>query len=539
MSPDSDLLLYGAALLDATRAARPRKAIRGRRVPSEAVWVRNGRIAAVGPPALLRRRAGRSATRVDLGGGTLTPGFTDSHVHLVTWIRALREPWMRDQSPESIERAVRERMDSAPREEWLLIRGWLPREWPDARTARSLLDRVAPDRPLVLYAVDGHSVWANGAAFRRAGIDERAPDPPGGMILRDRSGTPTGALVEEARKLITERIHRGTKTQDDLADAIAKARSLGITSAHDFDRAGTWRAASDLAREGRLGLRLLVSVPVDSLEAGETLGLAAGFGGERLRVGPVKMFADGTLGSATALLEAPYEGSDQRGVEVMAPRSLAAACSRAADAGLSVAIHAIGDRAVHNALDAIESTREAGRQFPLPPRVEHVQLSRSEDWARFRKLGALASVQPIHQLSDRILARRHWGGRTGRSYAWKSLAAAGARLIFGSDAPFDRAGPLLAIQAALLRREGEEPSSAAFHPEQRIGLRSALHAHLEEPHRAAGWPLPLGRIAPGYGADLAHFDHDLRETPVDQWHHARVLRSWVGGEEERHRGRRG
>lgn len=532
MTGSSDLLLHGATLLDASIASRPAKAPRGRRRPDQAVWVRGDRIMAVGSLAAVRARAGRGAARLDLGGGTLTPGFTDAHIHLVTWIRALGEPWLRAQDARSIEIAAAERMKAAPGEDWLLLRGWLPREWPSVERAQGLLDRIAPDRPLVLHAVDGHSVWGNRLAFERAGIDDRTENPPGGTVERDRSGRATGALLEEARKLMTERIRRGTPTRVDLAAAVAKARSLGITSAHDFDRGATWKAAAELEREGKLRFRLLLSVPVASLEAGETLGLAAGLGGERLRVGPVKMFSDGTLGSATALLEDPYEGSSDRGTEVMTKAALAAACARAADAGLSVAIHAIGDRAVRNALDAIESSVEAGKRFPLPPRIEHVQLSRAEDWERFRRLGVFASVQPIHQLTDREVARRHWGGRTARSYAWKSLAGAGARLLFGSDAPFDRAGPLLALQAALLRREGEEPQEATFHPEQRLKLTRALKAHLEEGHRAAGWPMPLGRIAPGYGADLVHFDRDLRETAVDEWHRVRVLRTWVAGIQE-------
>jgi predicted amidohydrolase YtcJ len=528
---EDGVLLHGATLLDAALASRPAKS-RGRRAPDSAVWVRGDRIVAVGPLAEVRARAGRGVKRLDLGGGTLTPGFTDAHIHLVTWIRALGEPWLRAQDARSVEIAAGERAKAAPGEDWLLLRGWVPREWPAAERHRSLLDRIAPERPLVLHAVDGHSVWGNRAAFERAGIDDRASDPQGGSVERDRSGAPTGVLIEEAQKLMSEKIRRGTPARDDLAAAITKARSLGITSAHDFDRGSTWRAAAELERAGRLRFRLLLSVPVSSLEAGETLGLAAGLGGERLRVGPVKMFADGTLGSATALLEEPYEGSRGRGIEVMSPAQLAVACTRAADAGLSVAIHAIGDRAVRNALDAIESVLRTGKRFPLPPRVEHVQLSRAEDWERFRRLGTLASVQPIHQLTDRAVARRHWGGRTARSYAWKSLVRAGARLLFGSDAPFDRAGPLLALQAALLRHEGEEPPEESFHPEQRLRLARALRAHLEEGHRAAGWPLPLGRLAPGYGADLVHFDHDLRETAVDRWHRVRVVRTWVGGFQE-------
>lgn len=534
MSAPRDLLIYGASILDATRSVRRPKKSGRHPAPSEAVWVRDGTIVAVGPLRTVRSRAGRSAKRVDLGGGTLTPGFTDSHIHLVTWIRALREPRLREQNVASIERAVRERVRSAPREEWILIRGWIPREWPVAARSRSVLDRIASDRPVVLHAVDGHSVWANRTAFERAGIEEGAADPSGGTIERDAGGNRTGVFLEEARKLITEKVRRTVPMRDDLADAMTLARSLGITSAHDFDLAGTWRAAAELARTGRMTLRLQLSVPVASLEAAEKLGLGTGWGGDRLRVGPVKMFADGTLGSATALLEAPYEGTAQCGEEVMSPEALSAGCARAAGAGLSVAIHAIGDRAVRNALDAIDTVAKTGLRFPLPARIEHVQLSRVEDWARFRALDVLASVQPAHLLSDRPLARRHWGERTERSYAWRGLARAGARLIFGSDAPFDRAGPLLAIQAALLRRGGDEPSEAAYHPEQRLGLRAALKAHLEEPHRAAGWPLPLGRIAPGYGADMAHFDHDLSETPVDQWHRARVLSTWVGGEPERH-----
>jgi predicted amidohydrolase YtcJ len=409
------------------------------------------------------------------------------------------------------------------------LRGWVPREWPRERRDRALLDRIAPDRPLVLHAVDGHSVWGNAVALERAGIDRRTPDPPGGIVERAASGELTGALIEEAYRLLTARVVRRTPVREELASAIARARSLGITSAHDFDRSATWRAAAELARDGRLELRLLLSVPVAALGAAEDLGLAAGLGGDRLRVAAVKMFADGTLGSSTALLTEPYERTSNHGIEVMPPDELAAACGRAAASGLTVAIHAIGDAAVRNALDAIERTLRAGARFPIPPRIEHIQLSREEDWPRFRSLGVLASVQPVHLLTDRAIAPGLWGGRTRRSYAWRSLAAAGARLVFGSDAPFDRAGPIRAVQAAVLRRDGAESADRVFHPEQRLTLGRALRAHLEDPHRAAGWALPLGRLEPGFGADLVHFDHDLVRTPLEEWHRARARTVWICG----------
>jgi hypothetical protein len=387
----------------------------------------------------------------------------------------------------------------------------------------------------VLHAVDGHSVWASSAALARAGVGEGTPDPPGGVVERDASGALTGILIEAADRPLRAAVVHGEAPVATLRRALARARGLGITSAHDFDRSATWRAAQELERESGpagLGFRLLLSVPLASLDHAVGLGLRSGFGTERLRIGPVKMFADGTLGSATALLESPYEGSSRTGIEVTSREEMAEACGRAAGAGLSVAIHAIGDRAVRNALDAIEAPLRRGLRYPLPPRVEHVQLARDSDFGRFREIGAIASVQPIHQVTDRETARRLWGSRTGRSYAWKALLRARAPLQFGSDAPFDRAGPLLAIQAALSRRAAGEPASLAFHPEQRIDLAAALRAHLEAPHRAAAWGEPLGRIAPGFGADLVRWDVDLCTIPIDFWHQVEAAGVWVGGRPE-------
>ena len=521
----AEYVFWNGRFLDAARAARPARS-------AEALWIKDGRIEAIGPAAAIRRRAARTAEPVDLAGGTLLPGFTDSHIHLITWARALEEPWLAAQSVEAIERAAAARRDSAPREEWILLRGWIPREWAIERRLRATLDRIGSGRPLVLYAVDGHSVWANSEALARAGIDERTPDPAGGAIERDRAGALTGALIENADRPLRAAVVHGASPTDTLARALARARSLGITSAHDFDRSATWRAAQELNAAGRLGFRLLLSIPIASLDAALALGLRSGSGCESLRFGPVKLFADGTLGSATALLEDPYEGRVTAGIEVTSPAEMASACERAHAAGLSVAIHAIGDRAVRNALDAIATPIRRGGGYVLPPRIEHVQLARKEDFARFRALGVLASVQPIHQVTDREIARRQWGKRTSRSYAWKRLLASGARLLFGSDAPFDRAGPLLALSAALLRREGGEPSERAYHPEQRIRLAQALRAHLETPHVAAGWKTPLGRLAPGFGADVVVFNQDLLELDPGGWGELRAKAVFVNGRPE-------
>jgi hypothetical protein len=516
-------LFHGGRILDARRAGGTGD--RGH----EAVLVRGDRIVAVGPVDRLRRAAGRGVRAVHLRGGTLTPGFVDSHIHLLTWIRAVSDVWLKAQTPEGLAEAVRAARARAPEGDWITIRGWVPREWSRELKRRSTLDRVVPDSPLVLFAIDGHSVWGNGAALRAACLGPDATDPPGGTVDRDPGGALTGILIEEAAPLLRRAVPRRREPALDLARAIRKLHSLGVTGAHDFDRSGIWTAAQALSEQDRLPFRLLLSVAAARLDSAEDLELRSGWGNDRLRIGPVKFFADGTLGSGTALLEEEYDDNTSAGMEVTSRAELEDRCAQARKAGLTVAIHAIGDRAVRNALDAIEGAIRREGEFPLPPRIEHIQLAREEDLPRFKGLGVLASVQPIHQITDRAVARRKWGTRTARSYAYRSLQRAGARLLFGSDAPFDRPGPLLAVQAALLRRGGGEPDTEAFHPEQRIGLAQALRAHLEEPNRTAGWRTPLGRIEPGWGADLVHFDQDLLRIGPENLHHSKVEGVWVAG----------
>ena len=522
---DTGWLFHGGRILDARRAS-PSHATG--RAPKEAVLVRGDRIEAVGPLDRLRREAGRGTRSVNLHGGTITPGFVDAHIHLLTWIRAASDAWLSRQTPEGLEDAVRSARAKTPAGDWLAIRGWVPREWPRDLKRRATLDGIA-DRPLIVYAIDGHSVWANTAALKSADIHGRTADPPGGTVDRDPTGEATGILIETAVALISPFAQRRRDPAEDLARAVKKAHSLGITGAHDFDRTEIWSAAQRLDTTGALRFRLLVSVPASKLDSAEALELRSAWGNERLRIGPVKFFADGTLGSGTALLESEYEDDTGTGVEVISRPELEDRCARARKAGLTVAIHAIGDRAVRNALDAIEGAIQSGGPFPLPPRIEHIQLAREEDFPRFKALGVLASVQPIHQVTDRAVAKRKWGSRTARAYAYRSLLRAGAKLLFGSDAPYDRPGPLLALQAALLRRQGNEGVEEAFHPEQRLSLPQALRAHLEEPNRVAGWRTPLGRIEPGWGADLVAFDQDLLRIAPDQLDRAKTRGVWVAG----------
>ena len=523
-------LFHGGRILDAPRAVAAERRVRSgaRERYDEAVLVRGERIEAVGSHERLRGLAPRGVRVVNLQGGTLTPGFVDAHIHLLTWIRAVSDVWIERQTPEGLREAVRAAEARAREGDWITLRGWVPREWSRALRARATLDRLMPDRPLVLLAIDGHSAWGNGPALREAAIAPDVAAPPGGTVDRDSAGNLTGIFIETAATLLRRAIPRRREPAEDLAHAVRRAHALGITGAHDFDRSDIWRAAQELSGRDRLPFRLVLSVPAAKLESAEDLELRSRWGSERVRIGPVKFFADGTLGSGTALLEERYEDDTGTGMEVLSQPELEERCARARKAGLTVAIHAIGDRAVRNALDAIQGSLRGG-PFPIPPRIEHIQLVREEDLPRFKALGVLASVQPIHQVTDRAVARRKWGARTSRSYAYRSLLRAGARLLYGSDAPFDRPGPLLTLQAALLRRAGGEPETEAFHREQRVGIAAGLRAHLEEPNRLAGWGTPLGRIEPGWGADLVRFDQDLLRTDPERLHRVAVRAVWVAG----------
>jgi predicted amidohydrolase YtcJ len=244
----------------------------------------------------------------------------------------------------------------------------------------------------------------------------------------------------------------------------------------------------------------------------------------------VKLFADGTLGSRTAALLEPYEGSTETGLDLMPPAELACAVARAAEEGLSVAIHAIGDRAVRSALDAIEGSAGALAKLALPPRIEHVQLLDPADRPRFARLGVWASVQPSHCIADIELAERGWGARVERSYPWRSLVEAGASVVFGSDAPVEAPVPALGLHAALTRCRVDGTPAGGFTPGERIGLDQALWAYTAGGAALAGRSAGLGRIAPGCAADLVVWDADLHRLPASLLHNVRPTCTLLAGE---------
>jgi predicted amidohydrolase YtcJ len=457
---------------------------------------------------------------VDLGGRCVLPGFTDSHVHFAQW--SLAQTQVRLEGARTLEEAVALVADAVPGARaggWVRGSGWRSAEWsPPVEPSKGALDAVSGDVPVALQARDGHSLWLNSAALALADGDLAVP---GGVVERDERGEPTGVLREEAAWRFRERYVYGTTKEDEWVSAIRAglriAASRGVTAVHDKDG---WLGAlgffQRLRREEALTLRVWQSLPArESLEHLEEVGLRGGLGDDLLRAGYLKVFMDGTLGSQTARL------LDGGGVEITSRDELAEIVRRAAAHRWPVAVHAIGDRANRDALDAFEDTRSAWQPLGLRQRIEHAQLLASEDVPRFRALGVAASVQFSHAPSDRDLADRFWAGSTGRAYAYRSLADAGALVANGSDAPVEELDPLAGIRAGVLRTLDDRPP---WHPEQALTIQQALEATTVNPAWLTGDERRRGKLLPGYLADLVVLDRD----PFDDLS-AQVVATMVGG----------
>jgi predicted amidohydrolase YtcJ len=400
-----------------------------------------------------------------------------------------------------------------------------------------LLDAAAPHNPTYLTAASLHAGWANSVALKAAGISAQTPDPPNGQIQRDAAGKPTGILFEAAMQLIAKAIPETSLEQD--AEAISAAQrslwSFGLTGVHDFDRIRSLRALQVLHERGDLKLRVLKNLPVESLDTITELGLRSGFGDDVLRIGAIKLFADGALGPRTAAMFEPYAGEpENRGMLFLDGEQIFELGQKAAQAGFPLTVHAIGDRANHEVLNAIEQLRAYERDRQLPARrhrIEHVQVLHPDDLMRLGRLGVIASMQPLHAPSDMEAAETYWGERTRTSYAWKAQLEASATLAFGSDAPVESPNPFRGLHAAVTRRRADgSPSDEGWHPEQRLTLQQALEAFTVGPAFAAGMESRLSELQPGFLADLILLEQDPFNLDPHDLQHIKPLATMLGGE---------
>lgn len=497
-----------------------------KRLPvATAIAVRQGRILAVGGDAEVLDTRGPETEIVDLAGRSVVPGFTDSHIHFLAWAlqRQRVDLWGAGSLEEALER-IRVRVAALPRGTWVRGGGWDPNLWPELDggfPTRAHLDAIVPDRPVALDSKDWHSLWVNSHTLHLAGITATTPDPPGGVIQRDPgTGEPTGILQETARELVTR--HYPVETRDTWLQAAREAQPAlwvrGITALHnmsDTPEMRAFRTFQVLRERGELGLRVHLYLPAARQSEAVALGLRSGFGDRYLRIGGVKYFADGTLGSRTAAMLAPFNGEpDNTGVMVTDPEEMYAGIREASQAGLAVAVHAIGDRAnreVLNILTAVRREEQARGGPTLPHRIEHVQLLHPDDVHRLAALGVTASMQPIHATQDMEMARHYWGQERCRlAYAWRSVQRAGARLVFGSDAPVEQPDVLAGLHAALTRRRPDgSPHPDGWIPRERMCPLPALHAYTLAPAVLEGTHTWRGSLYPGKVADLVVLSGDI------------------------------
>jgi predicted amidohydrolase YtcJ len=452
---------------------------------------------------------------VDLGGRVVVPGFSDSHVHFPTWALAQTEVSL-DGCGSLAEALERVRGAQLGEGRWLRGYGWRSGDWSEGRDpTKEDLDAVTGDRPAALIAKDYHSLWLNSAALSFAGGDLEVH---GGVVERDANGAPTGVLREESAWRFKDRYMTVPDAEylDAMRSGIALANARGVTAVHDKDGwLGALRLWQQLEERGSLSLRVWQSMPYDQVDAVTGAGIRSGLGSPLLRLGYLKVFMDGTLGSQTAWL---LDGS---GVQITSGEELADIVRRGAEAGWPVAVHAIGDRANREALDAFEHTRDVWQPKGLRQRIEHAQLLAPEDVPRFAALGVACSVQFSHAPSDRDLADRFWAGKTDGAYAYRALLQSGALVANGSDAPIEELDPLAGIRAGVRRTIDER---GPWHPEQTLTVDEAFRATCVAPCVLARDERRRGTLVPGRYADLVVLDRD----PWDDLD-AQVVATMLGG----------
>jgi predicted amidohydrolase YtcJ len=420
---------------------------------------------------------------------------------------------------------------------WVLGRGWNQVIWKLGHfpTAQDL-DAAVADRPAWLHRVDGHAAWANSAAIKLAGVDRDTPDPPGGRIERDPHGNPSGVFVDAAMELVEQHVPAATPADAArmLDAALAEMASVGLTGAHDpgIDRA-TYALYRRYADEGRLTARLYpmigdVGADFDAISAS---GPLIGYANDFLTVRSVKLYADGALGSRGAALLAPYaDDSANSGLLFHAPEELAAMIGKALGKGYQVCIHAIGDRANHEVIDAFTAAYAVGGGRELRNRVEHAQVLSLGDFPRFKALGLIASMQPTHATSDMNMAQERIGAERLRgAYAWRTFLDQGTVIAGGSDFPVESANPFFGLYSAVTRQDHDGRPPSGWHREQAMTRIEALRAFTLDAAYAGHAEKTLGTLEPGKWADFILVDRDyFKVAPRGIWK-TRVLETWVGG----------
>ena len=488
---------------------------------AEAIAVRGNRIVAVGSAAGLVNLAGKGTRLVDLNGRFACPGFVDAHAHLLTAGLALSRVNLEGAaSREDIVARLRERAAALPEGGWLLGRGWdqerLGGEWP----ARDWLDEAVGGRPAMLWRVDGHILWASSAALDAAGIGPGTPNPAGGEIVRDASGRPTGILKETACALLeaVAPAPSGGERREAIEAALAELRRNGVTSVHEMSPPETLRTYAHLRAEGRLSVRISAWAPLqEDMTAAEQLREEFPPSDPLIRMETLKGFVDGTLGARTAALSEPYsDDGSTSGLLLYEEERLGRLLRRAHRAGFQLALHAIGDRAVHVALSALDGLGGGARS--RRHRIEHAEVVSPGDLSRFNSVGAVASMQPAQFRSDGAwLARRLGTGRVSRAFPWRAMLDQGTPLLFGTDWPIEPLDPIGTLKAAVAPVEAViADAGPALAGHGRLTVGEALDAMTRTGAWATFEEEIKGSLTAGRLADIVVLSADPFSTPPER-----------------------
>lgn len=527
--PAADLIIANAKIwtVDATQPQ------------AQAVAVLQDRIVAVGSNSAVDAWRGPNTKVIDAAGKLLLPGFNDAHVHFVSGGEQLDNVQLKDvTNPEEFARRIGERAKITPKGEWVLGGNWDETKWtPHHIPTKEMIDALTPDTPVFVSRYDGHMGLANSLALRLAGITAQTPDPPGGTIVRDAQGNPTGALKDAATDYIDKVVpplshDRHVKI---VKRALAYAASVGVTSVqHMVASYEDIAVYSELLQRGELTTRIYAAPLITHVDDQAKLGIGRAFGGPYLRIGALKAFADGSLGSGTAYFYEPFlnQGSN-RGLlsDEMHPISLMRDRYLKADAaGLQICTHAIGDEGISTILDlyadVIKAHGETDRRF----RIEHAQHMAAKDFERFAQLHVIASVQPYHAIDDGRFAEGHIGhDRSSRTYAFRTFLDHGVRLAFGTDwevAPLD---PVLGLYAAVTRATLDDKNPNGWFPEQKLTVAEAVEAYTIGSAYAEFQEKEKGSITPGKLADMVLLSDDIFSIAPAKIRDTKILKTFVGG----------
>ncbi len=500
----------------------------------DAIAIRGSKIIAIGKNAEMRAISDPTWRVIDLEGHLVLPGLIDSHIHLGQYARrCLIELDLA--GIDNLDRAlylIHNKIEETETGNWILGGGWDKNLWDDAIIDKHKLDKLSDEHPIALWSKDYHTLWLNSYALKKFNINRNTKAPEGGKFGLMDDGEPNGILYEKAAVIYYKKIAKPLldNYKNIIKEGINILHRLGITSIHNLEEQEEFTVFQELDKENDLRLRVVNMLSLDMLDDAIRIGLRSNFGNHHLRIGNVKLFMDGTLGSQTAYMLKPYTATENTGLPILTKDKLNKLVNKAISNGIGVAIHSIGDRANREVLTAFEKAQKENHHNNIVYRIEHAQLLHPEDIPRFNQLGVYVAMQPIHAISDMKVAEHHWGKeRCKGAYAWRSLLDSGATLVFGSDAPIESPNPFLGIYAALTRKNPNY-SSSSWIPEECITIEEALYAYTLGGAYASGQEACIGSLVPGKLADLIVLDRNILDISAEEILKTQVLATIIDGD---------